>query len=192
MHRSETQIIEYVTDYADQAHAIQVRKYTGDKYIVHPVKVMETLRALHYDVPVLCAALLHDVLEDTAVSSGDMAEALRVVMDEQQVKKTISLVVELTDVFVKANYPGLNRRSRKEREANRLAGVSSEAQSIKYADILDNVNDLVSHDADFAKKYLSEAKKMLDVMTKGNPVLRERAMRMVEQSTRALRPQTLS
>lgn len=192
MDRSEAQIIEYVTDYADQAHAVQVRKYTGARYIVHPVRVMETVRALHYDVPVLCAALLHDVLEDTAVSSGDMAEALRVVMDEHQVKKTISLVVELTDVFVKANYPDLNRRSRKEKEANRLAGVSSEAQSIKYADILDNVNDLVSHDADFAKKYLSEARKMLDVMTKGNSVLRERAMRVVEQSMRALRPKTLS
>ncbi len=185
---SEIEIIKYVTDYADTAHGDQMRKYTSDRYIVHPVRVMEMVREYNGQLPVLCAALLHDVLEDTPVTAEEMREELKKVMDEEEVKKVIDLVIELTDVFVKTNYPQLNRRTRKEKEALRLSAVSVAAQTIKYADIIDNVNDHLTQDADFARVYLQEAKKMLHRMRDGNPVLLERAIHLVDRCLHSLKP----
>ena len=153
---------------------------------------MEMVRGFHNDLPVLCAALLHDVLEDTPVTEAEMRQVLRQVLDNEQVEKILRLVVELTDVFIKKNYPTLNRRARKEKEALRLSAVSAEAQSIKYADIIDNTNDHLTEDADFARVYLREAKKMLHQMKYGNAALREKAVALVDKSLHALKPATLS
>lgn len=178
---SETEIVDYIRSYADRAHGNQVRKYTGERYIGHPIRVMETVGEYCDETAVRAAALLHDVLEDTPVTSVEMEVALREVMDADRARKTVRLVIELTDIFIKKNYPDLHRRARKEREAARLSAVSSEAQSIKYADIIDNVTDIVRQDADFATVFVREAKKMLTVMKAGHPRLRERAMSLVDQ-----------
>lgn len=189
---SESEIISYVTDYADKAHGEQMRKYTPERYIVHPVRVMEMVAEYDHDVAVLCAALLHDVLEDTPVTADDLQRQLRTVLDEEQVNRVVQMVIELTDVFIKKDYPGLNRRTRKEKEVERLSDVSPEAQTIKYADIIDNTNDHLAQDVDFARVYLHEAKRMLEGMKNGNPVLREKAVALVNQSLRKLKSATLS
>lgn len=49
---------------ADAAHAGQMRR-SGHPYITHPVAVAGILADLGMDVPTLCAALLHDTVEDT-------------------------------------------------------------------------------------------------------------------------------
>ena len=59
--------------------------------------------------------------------------------------------------------------------------MSSDAQTIKYADIIDNVTDIVKQDVDFAKVYVREAKKMLLLMEAGHPGLRARAMQIVDE-----------
>ncbi len=177
---SETEILSYVQSYAGRAHGEQVRKYTGEKYIQHPVRVMATVRAYCKEPEVLAAALLHDVLEDTPVSARQMEEDLLGIMDSRQVNKTVTLVIELTDVFIKKDYPKLSRRTRKQKETARLATVSSEAQSIKYADIIDNVTDIVRQDSDFATVFVREARDMLRAMQSGDAALRDRAMAVVD------------
>lgn len=179
--KTKSEILEYIKTFADQAHGKQVRKYTGDRYIVHPVRVMEMVSEYSDDVCVQAAALLHDVLEDTPVTEKQMHEALLGVFDADQAKKVLQLVVELTDVFIKADYPQMKRRSRKEKETERLGVVSPEAQMIKYADIIDNVTDIVKQDADFAKVFVREGKNMLMAMDAGHPALRERAFAVVDQ-----------
>lgn len=191
MAMNESEIIRYVTDYADKAHGQQMRRYTPERYIVHPVRVMKIVAAYNNDLSVLCAALLHDVLEDTPVKEADMRAELAKVLDEKRVNRIMRLVVELTDVFIKKDYPKLNRRTRKENEARRLSDVSSEAQTIKYADIIDNTNDHLAQDADFARVYLREARTILEGMKDGDPVLRERAVALVKQSLHKLKPAPL-
>ena len=61
-------VIEKVKAFAGEAHAGQIRKYTPEPYIVHPIRVMELCARYTLATPVLSAALLHDVLEDTEVS----------------------------------------------------------------------------------------------------------------------------
>jgi (p)ppGpp synthase/HD superfamily hydrolase len=183
----QKEILDYVTHFADQAHGSQLRKYTGERYIVHPVRVMQMVREYSSDICMHAAALLHDVLEDTTVSEDEMTAALEKVFSPNDASQILRLVIELTDVFVKEKYPNMNRRSRKEKEAQRLSKVSGHAQTIKYADIMDNVKDIFNQDTDFARVYISEAKKMLLLMEDGKPALREKAMDLVNGCLKKLK-----
>ncbi len=58
-------------EYAAQCHEGQVRS-SGEPYIIHPVAVAYILLELGMDTDTLCAALLHDVVEDTAATREDV------------------------------------------------------------------------------------------------------------------------
>ncbi len=57
--------------YAEKAHRGQVR-ISGDAYIMHPLNVAYILTGLHLDDETICAALLHDVVEDTCATLEEM------------------------------------------------------------------------------------------------------------------------
>jgi len=175
-------ILEQVKDYADKAHGEQLRKYTPDRYIVHPIRVMLICREYTDDIAILSAALLHDVLEDTPVQKEELKEFLMKVMSPEQAITTLRYVMELTDVFTKEDYPALNRKRRKLKEVERLGKVSKESQTIKYADIIDNSNEIVDHDPNFAPVFLSECRAILSKMLEGNPELYQRAIKTVEEA----------
>lgn len=180
---SVEELLLKVKDFADRAHGEQMRKYSPERYIVHPERVMLICREYLDDIPVQAAALLHDVLEDTPVKAGEIREFLEDLMPEAQVHKTVDLVEELTDVYIKKDYPHLNRRSRKELETARLAKTSAAAQTIKYADLIDNAFDIMKHDPQFGRKFISEARQLLKNMKAGNAELRERAIRTLDKLT---------
>lgn len=179
-------ILTQVRDFADSAHDGQTRKYTPDRYIVHPIRVMECLRTYTDKLPILSAALLHDVLEDTPVTSAELADFLKSIMSLEDALTTLRLVEELTDVYVKAEYPHLNRGMRKSRELDRFSRTSPDAQTIKYADILDNSREIAVRDMHFAPRYLEESLAILKVAYKGNPKLREIAMKAVWEEFKKL------
>jgi (p)ppGpp synthase/HD superfamily hydrolase len=174
-------ILEEIRDFADQAHGDQMRKYTPERYIAHPIRVMEKCAEYTQNLTVLAAALLHDVLEDTEVEKGEIQEFLQKHLTNSHAYQTVKLVVELTDVYVKDDYPNLNRDQRKSKEAQRLAATSSNAQTIKYADIIDNCEDITTHDPKFAPVYLRECKHILSLCKKGNKHLYTTAKAMIEK-----------
>ena len=69
----EVEIIKKAYDYANYLHAGQMRQ-SGEPYITHPLNVAYILAGMHADADTLCAALLHDTLEDTNISKEDIAE----------------------------------------------------------------------------------------------------------------------
>ncbi|TCJ14455.1 HD domain-containing protein [Flaviaesturariibacter flavus] len=172
-------VLEQVRDFADSAHGGQLRKYSPDRYIVHPVRVMECCAAHGATRAQQAAALLHDVLEDTRVTEEDLLRFLRTVMEEAEALHTLTLVVELTDVYTTSAYPKWKRRRRKEEEAERMRHISAEAQTIKYADILDNTLDITQNDPGFAFKFLRECRQLLRVMTAGDAELRAEAQALI-------------
>ncbi|HBL18981.1 MAG: hypothetical protein A2X36_07465 [Elusimicrobia bacterium GWA2_69_24] len=66
-----TDLLEKAYNFSKDAHSDQARA-SGERYFVHCVAVAETLIDLRLDLPTVCAGLLHDVVEDTKVSSQDL------------------------------------------------------------------------------------------------------------------------
>lgn len=60
--------IENATAFCERAHYGQKRKYTGEPYHTHPQAVAKLVAEVTDDPDVICAALLHDVVEDTPVT----------------------------------------------------------------------------------------------------------------------------
>ncbi len=58
-------------EFAEKCHAGQFRQ-SGDPYVTHPVAVAHILADMHVDHECLMAALLHDVIEDTSVTKGQV------------------------------------------------------------------------------------------------------------------------
>ncbi len=71
--RVGTQLIEHAYDVARDAHRDQVRR-SGDPYIAHPVGVAMILAELGLDDITVASALLHDAVEDTDVTIGDLSD----------------------------------------------------------------------------------------------------------------------
>ncbi|WP_349408224.1 HD domain-containing protein [Pseudalkalibacillus sp. SCS-8] len=57
---------------AKQAHDGQVRKLTGEPYVVHPISVAETLKEAGLSEDLIIAGYLHDAVEDTALEFEDI------------------------------------------------------------------------------------------------------------------------
>ena len=174
------EILKKIADFADKAHDTQKRKYAPDRYIVHPIRVMEMCRKHSDDLCILAAALLHDVLEDTPVQKDKLRDFLLTLMNPPMTDKVLAMVTDLTDVYVKKDYPHLKRRVRKNKELQRLEKTSAGSQTIKYADIIDNTGEIVNEDPDFAPVYLHECKATLRKLDKGNTALQQQAIETVD------------
>ncbi|MGB5331161.1 MAG: bifunctional (p)ppGpp synthetase/guanosine-3',5'-bis(diphosphate) 3'-pyrophosphohydrolase [Woeseiaceae bacterium] len=61
-------------EFGASAHEGQTRK-SGEPYITHPVAVAQELADMHLDAQAITAAILHDVVEDTAASLDDIEES---------------------------------------------------------------------------------------------------------------------
>ncbi len=68
-------------EYSQQAHKGQFRK-TGEPYVSHPVAVSSILTEWNLDAPALIAALLHDVVEDTPVTTKDINDRYGAIVAE--------------------------------------------------------------------------------------------------------------
>ncbi len=68
---SDTKLIMKAYQYADKFHQGQLRK-SNEPYIVHPVDVAYIVSTLELDDNAICAALLHDVVEDTSSTIEDL------------------------------------------------------------------------------------------------------------------------
>jgi (p)ppGpp synthase/HD superfamily hydrolase len=147
-------------DFARQAHGEQKRKFTGEPYIEHPKRVAAMVRTVQHTDAMICAAYLHDVVEDTPVTHQEIEKRFG--------KEVAKLVHELTDEFMKEAYPSLNRKARKKREVARQATISPEAKTIKLADVIDNTRDIIKNDKDFAVRYIPEMIALMEALQGGN------------------------
>jgi hypothetical protein len=155
-------IVEKAQVFATAAHAAvkQVRKYTGEPYINHPIHVMNIVKTVPHTEAMLAAALLHDVVEDTGVTIDLIEQEFGSVVSE--------LVGWLTDVSKPEDG---NRAVRKQLDLEHTAKAPAAAQTIKCADLISNTASIVKHDLNFAETYLKEKAALLQVLTKGDPAL---------------------
>ena len=165
---------------AKDLHGAQKRKYTGEPYVNHTVQVAKIVKNYGGDDIMVYAAVLHDVLEDTNTTKEELFNHLRQIIGSEKAIEVVKLVQELTDVFIKDDYPNINRKGRKEMEAMRLGAISPKAQTIKYADLLDNGQDIMKNDPKFRRVYLKEKEQILKHMNKGNQELYKKCLSALE------------
>ena len=147
--------------FATKAHRGQVRKYTDQAYIMHPLAVAEIVRTVpNHTEEMLVAAVLHDVVEDTDVTVQNICDEFGTV---------VGMYVEyLTDISVPQDG---NRAQRKERDAYHVASGPAESQTIKVADLIHNTADISTHAPKFWEVYKHEKWFQLNLLTKADSEL---------------------
>jgi (p)ppGpp synthase/HD superfamily hydrolase len=156
--------LEKAKQFCIEKHKNQKRKYTDEPYHVHPVEVMEIVKTINHTEEMLIAALLHDTVEDTETTFDEIEQLFG--------KEVMELVECLTDVSKPADG---NREKRKEMDRLHTQKASQNAKTIKLADLISNTRSIVEHDQDFAKIYMKEKNKLLEVLKEGDPTLYKKA-----------------
>lgn len=151
-------------------------------YAAHPFEVVSILRyqARVDDEEVLCAAALHDVLEDTAVS----AEEIRKIWGD----RVLALVREVTRYEPsEAETEGMSAEERwmlrSEILLAEIAGMSPDAQRIKLADRLSNVTAaLATRDAVRLPRMLPQTESILAIIPRETcPPLWDRIRQLLDE-----------
>jgi (p)ppGpp synthase/HD superfamily hydrolase len=155
--------------FAQKAHSAQRRRYTNKPYFNHPLQVACIVSKVTEDAEILAAALLHDVIEDTAIRPEQI--------EAEFTPRVSRLVKDLTDT---STLDG-NRRTRKEIDRRRIAQADPDAKTIKLADRIDNLPSIIYYDPDFATVYLAETQDLLPALKGGDYGLWIQLRKIVDQ-----------
>lgn len=147
-------------DFAKELHKDQVRKFINKPYFMaHVQKVNGIVKQYTTDEDLLCAALLHDTIEDCF----DDPDVGYHVIEEKFGKRVADIVMELTsskeeienDFDSKADYLIV-----------KMIHMSNDALTIKLADRLQNISDAFTASERFRNKYFQETVQIMDELEK--------------------------
>ncbi|MES2858126.1 MAG: bifunctional (p)ppGpp synthetase/guanosine-3',5'-bis(diphosphate) 3'-pyrophosphohydrolase [Pseudomonadota bacterium] len=129
------------------AHAGQTRK-SGEPYITHPVAVARVLADQGLDVETLIAAILHDTIEDTPLSRGDIAS---------QFGETVADLVDGVTKLDKLHFAD-RQEAAAESFRKMLLAMSRDLRVIliKLADRLHNMRTLGAQSAEASQRIANE------------------------------------
>src|SRR6267378_248395 len=137
--------------FACEHHAAQRRK-SGEDFIVHPVGVARICAGMRLDTETLCAALLHDTVEDTSASIEEVRERFG-----EEISGVVDGVTKLT---------GITFQSRDEAQANNyrkmMVAMATDVRVIliKLADRLHNMRTI---EAMSKQKQMEKARETLEI-----------------------------
>ncbi|MEH6650571.1 MAG: HD domain-containing protein [Motiliproteus sp.] len=162
-------LVERAREFAISAHQRigHQRKYSQQPYQVHLEAVAKLVASVTDDPEMIAAAWLHDTVEDTPATLGDI---------ENQFGTGVAELVEtLTDISKASDG---NRVLRKRLDLEHSAKGSARAKTVKLADLIDNCSDITDHDERFAQVYLVEMDALLQVLREGHSELLKEAERL--------------
>jgi guanosine-3',5'-bis(diphosphate) 3'-pyrophosphohydrolase len=144
---ANTELINKAYVFAARAHDGQARK-SGDPYFIHPVSVADIISQLRLDSASVCAALLHDVIEDTPVTEGDI---------QREFGKEVAFLVSGVTKLGKVNF-GSKEDRQAESFRKMLLAMSEDIRVllVKLADRLDNMRTLEHMSAEAQERIASE------------------------------------
>ncbi len=122
-------MIDEAIEFATKAHAGQFRKGTKRPYIVHPVEVADIVATMTQDEEIICAAVLHDTIEDC---KGITEELLK----ERFGERVASMVA------LESEDKSKSWEERKGATILRLKTAPRPVQMIGLADKLSNMRDI--------------------------------------------------
>lgn len=169
MFEIDTPKIRAALQFATVAHINDRRKYTDEMYIAHPIAVTTLIGRVTADESVYCAALLHDVVEDTLVEHDTILTLFG--------ERVARLVKEVTNVAKKSDG---NRETRFKINLDHLKNACSDSQSIKLADIIDNIKSIALLNPSFAVTYIREKQQVVEVLGRGDAHLYDTVNILIE------------
>ncbi len=122
-------MIDDAVEFAAKAHEGQFRKGTRRPYIVHPIEVADIVSTMTKDEEVICAAVLHDTIEDCRGITWDVLKL-----------RFGSRVADM--VAQESEDKSRSWEERKGATISRLREASREVQMIGLADKLSNMRDI--------------------------------------------------
>jgi guanosine-3',5'-bis(diphosphate) 3'-pyrophosphohydrolase len=152
-------------DFAADKHRKDKRKgVDASPYINHPIALARILcdEGDVTDIEVICAALLHDTVEDTATTFGELESEFGMAIRK--------IVEEVTDD------KSLEKLERKKLQVENAAKASNKARLVKLADKIANLRDLdndppADWDLQRRQEYFDWAKRVIDALRGTHPVL---------------------
>ncbi|MEQ1663500.1 MAG: bifunctional (p)ppGpp synthetase/guanosine-3',5'-bis(diphosphate) 3'-pyrophosphohydrolase [Thiobacillus sp.] len=139
--------IEVAYEYSRAAHEGQYRK-SGEPYISHPLAVTAILASWHMDAQTLCAALLHDVVEDTPATAHEI---------EVRFGKPVAMLVEGVSKLDKLAFE-TEQHAQAENFRKMLLAMARDVRVIlvKLADRLHNMHTMDAMPADKRRRIATE------------------------------------
>ncbi|PIE82357.1 MAG: guanosine-3',5'-bis(diphosphate) 3'-pyrophosphohydrolase, partial [Cardiobacteriales bacterium] len=138
--------------YAAEAHKADIRS-SGEPFICHPIKVAEILaREVQFDLTVLQAGVLHDVVEDTAVSKSDITEIFG-----QEIADLVDGVTKLK------KEKGMSRQELQAQTFKKLAIAMEEDPRVVMIKFADRVHNMQTISALKVDRQIAIAKETLEV-----------------------------
>ena len=118
--------------FSAEKHRTQKRKdIDKSPYINHPIALANILaQRWVIDENVLCAAILHDTIEDTKTTADELRKHFG--------EKITSIVLEVSDD------KSLEKEVRKQLQIDHAASLSHEAKLVKLADKIANITDIIN------------------------------------------------
>ncbi len=143
----EIGLVRQAYDFSRLAHEGQFRK-SGEPYISHPLAVAGILAGWHLDAQTLCAALLHDVVEDTPATAAEI---------EERFGKAVSLLVEGVSKLDKLSFES-EQHAQAENFRKMLLAMAQDVRVIlvKLADRLHNMHTMGSMPPEKRKRIAGE------------------------------------
>ena len=131
--KTDVKLITKAYNYAKAHHGDQ-KRLSGEEYIIHPVQVAYILSELGLDNATICAALMHDLIEDTDVTEEDI---------KQEFSEEIAEMVNGVTKLGKINYVSREEEQVENYRKMFLAmGKDIRVILIKLADRLHNMRTL--------------------------------------------------
>jgi guanosine-3',5'-bis(diphosphate) 3'-pyrophosphohydrolase len=163
--KSELALLLKALAFAAHKHRDQRRKDpAASPYINHPIALADVLmnEGGVTDVEVLCAALLHDTVEDTATTPQELKDIFG--------PRIARIVAEVTDD------KALGKAERKRLQVEHAGKLSPEAKLVKLADKICNLRDVaerppVAWDLARRREYFDWAKRVVDGLRGAHPRL---------------------
>lgn len=129
--------LERAAETAARYHSGQVRKLGGAPYIIHLYETLGNAAMMTTEEDILSAALLHDSLEDTAMT-GDILRA-------EFGDRTADIVLWCSEDKMRDRAPTETWQERKVRGIERMQNAPREAKIVLLADKLSNIRSIASY-----------------------------------------------
>ena len=163
--RSDTATLIDALAFAAHKHRDQRRKdAAASPYINHPIALVQVLasEAGVTDLPALCAAALHDTIEDTETSFDELVAGFG--------EAVAAVVMEVTDDR------SLPKGERKAAQISHAAHLSHAAKLVKLADKICNLRDVADNPPDRwplerRREYFDWARRVVDGLRGAHPAL---------------------